>query len=626
VPWIWLAGIICLTLIWRVVFLIWVQFDLDADEAVVGLMAKHISEGRVFPIWFYGQPYMGAVEAYLTAPLMWLFGPNGLAVKISAMLFALAYVFSGWILARRILGKGVSAVFTAIYLAAPPLLLTLWSVKLRGGFVSVLALGQLILWLAHVIATEGANMRRGFFMGLLCGLGIWINLLVLPFLLAAGLYLLSRRRLINNIAPMLLCLAGLLIGAAPFWIDNLYSSGATFARLLGGQQGSLLDHLANTFGRHLPILLGEFPPWQEANTSSWLGIGIRILFGLGLIVFLYWQRKSLARFFCFSKKPTSGIEMYVLTALGFLLAAAFTHFGGKPEPRYAIVLYSLLAPICGVCLGRLWACSRLTRWLAGLAMLGLLTFNLSTIYRHDYRLPTKPVHYIRKSLRLPLDLSPVYHALELSGVKAIEADYWIGQLVNFETSERIVAVTRPQRIADYLTRFRAADRHAWIFNKPGSRKGAARKVRELSAYGIMVDTLEICGLHVVFSWDEGLAAQDWQAQASHGQEPPKAFDRNEYSRWTNGLDQQVGHWFELDLGSLRVINGIGIISATGDTPRQVCLQTSLDGETYQDLTLARLSLRWHYRFDPRPARFVRFVLTENNNRWWSIIEMYVYGQ
>ena len=30
----------------------------DADQAIVGLMAKHISEGRAFPVFFYGQSYL----------------------------------------------------------------------------------------------------------------------------------------------------------------------------------------------------------------------------------------------------------------------------------------------------------------------------------------------------------------------------------------------------------------------------------------------------------------------------------------------------------------------------------------------------------------------------------------
>ena len=47
-------------------------FDFDSDQAIVGLMAKHLSELRTFPLFFYGQHYMLAVEAWLAAPLFWL--------------------------------------------------------------------------------------------------------------------------------------------------------------------------------------------------------------------------------------------------------------------------------------------------------------------------------------------------------------------------------------------------------------------------------------------------------------------------------------------------------------------------------------------------------------------------
>ena len=57
----------------------------DADQAVVGLMAKHISEGRAFPVFFYGQSYLLALEAYLAAPLMWLLGPTEVALKLPAL-------------------------------------------------------------------------------------------------------------------------------------------------------------------------------------------------------------------------------------------------------------------------------------------------------------------------------------------------------------------------------------------------------------------------------------------------------------------------------------------------------------------------------------------------------------
>ena len=34
------------------------QSFFDSDQAIVGLMAKHLSELRAFPVFFYGQTYM----------------------------------------------------------------------------------------------------------------------------------------------------------------------------------------------------------------------------------------------------------------------------------------------------------------------------------------------------------------------------------------------------------------------------------------------------------------------------------------------------------------------------------------------------------------------------------------
>ena len=64
----------------------------DADQAVVGLMAKHISEGRAFPLFFYGQSYLLAVEAYLAAPVMWLLGPTEVALKLPLLAMNVATV------------------------------------------------------------------------------------------------------------------------------------------------------------------------------------------------------------------------------------------------------------------------------------------------------------------------------------------------------------------------------------------------------------------------------------------------------------------------------------------------------------------------------------------------------
>src|SRR4026207_2589032 len=56
------------------VFLLSPESYLDSDQAIVGLMAKHLSELRAFPVFLYGQTYMLGVEAWLAAPLFPLFG------------------------------------------------------------------------------------------------------------------------------------------------------------------------------------------------------------------------------------------------------------------------------------------------------------------------------------------------------------------------------------------------------------------------------------------------------------------------------------------------------------------------------------------------------------------------
>lgn len=64
------------------VFVIWEQAAFDSDQAIVGLMAKHLAEGRAFPLFFYGQNYLLAVEAWMAAPLFWLAGPSVAALKL----------------------------------------------------------------------------------------------------------------------------------------------------------------------------------------------------------------------------------------------------------------------------------------------------------------------------------------------------------------------------------------------------------------------------------------------------------------------------------------------------------------------------------------------------------------
>ena len=50
-----IAGLVVLR---SLVFVCWPASHFDSDQAVTGLMAKHLSELRAFPVFWYGQTYM----------------------------------------------------------------------------------------------------------------------------------------------------------------------------------------------------------------------------------------------------------------------------------------------------------------------------------------------------------------------------------------------------------------------------------------------------------------------------------------------------------------------------------------------------------------------------------------
>src|SRR6266850_552309 len=80
--WIVLAIVLGIVAARSAVFLVWPESYFDADQAIVGLMAKHLAELRAFPVFLYGQTYMLGVEAWLAAPLFVVAGASATALKL----------------------------------------------------------------------------------------------------------------------------------------------------------------------------------------------------------------------------------------------------------------------------------------------------------------------------------------------------------------------------------------------------------------------------------------------------------------------------------------------------------------------------------------------------------------
>lgn len=84
------AVLVVLVLFRSGVFVFWPEAHFDADSAVTGLMAKHVAEGRAFPLFYYGQSYLLAVDAYLAVPFFLVMGASVTALKLPLLLINVA--------------------------------------------------------------------------------------------------------------------------------------------------------------------------------------------------------------------------------------------------------------------------------------------------------------------------------------------------------------------------------------------------------------------------------------------------------------------------------------------------------------------------------------------------------
>ena len=180
-----LAGIACR--IGLLTHYTWVDGgDVDvylADEGVVGLMAKHILEGTSFPIFFYGQHYLGALEAYLAALSFAVFGMNLLTLRLVPFAVSLGLIGAVYVFTAKAYSRAAARWSTAL-VAISPMYFLQWNLKARGGFIEHVLLLFLILSLLWRYLFDGDRRPVvAFVLGLTIGIAFWVNQLVLAYML-----------------------------------------------------------------------------------------------------------------------------------------------------------------------------------------------------------------------------------------------------------------------------------------------------------------------------------------------------------------------------------------------------------------------------------------------------------
>jgi hypothetical protein len=149
-------------------------------------MAKHLSEWRGVPVFFYGQNYgFSFIEALFVSLGYKLLGFGALALKLSMLTLWTTGVLFYYAAASNISGTGRKGFWITLLLIFIPAWAR-WSMEARGGYITAFVLSSVIIFL---ISRPGASRMKWFIIGALTGLvflsqRVWvIGLIPLFFLL-----------------------------------------------------------------------------------------------------------------------------------------------------------------------------------------------------------------------------------------------------------------------------------------------------------------------------------------------------------------------------------------------------------------------------------------------------------
>jgi 4-amino-4-deoxy-L-arabinose transferase-like glycosyltransferase len=419
---------------------------LDSDEAVPGLMARHLLHGE-FPTFYWGQPYGGTPEVALTAALFGVAGSSTTALRLVPIaLYGVAGLVL-WRIGRRTIGERAAVVAALLFWIWPAYFV--WRSTREYGYYGVLLLAGLLVVLLAMRLRERPGAVDAALLGAVFGFGWWTSPQIVLVALPALVWLAWRQPRIWRYAPLIVLTACL--AAAPWLVWN---SGRHWGSLhpYGGPPSSYGFRLAGFFVDALPSTLGL----RVLFVRDWLPAPV-----LGEILFISLCIVLLAVLL----RWRSSLELLLVILLPFPFIYASSPFtGDRIEPRYLVLLAPLLALLVAPLLTNLRVAA-----VALAAALGLTVVALVRLRDSGGIAPGAP------DIRAPVELGPLVRALERHHVTRAWANYWVAYRITFQTDERIIAApTDGARYPRYNALISASERPAHVFVAGTSEEPAQR--------------------------------------------------------------------------------------------------------------------------------------------------------
>lgn len=637
---IYLVFIVLAGLVIRLLFL--ATPSMDSDQAVNGLMGRHILQGA-FPSLWYGQDYCGSIESYLISTLFILGGASRFTLNLTICLVSLFLIIGVYFLSKPLVGQR-GALLSALMTALPSYYLIFHSVLARAAYIEVPLLGTLLLIIAHrMIYREGLNAINYFLLGLISGLCIWTQLLVIFYLVPVFLLLFIRDKLLWKRSGIAFFILGILLGGLPLWSYNVIHPLATWTYLLHSSgETPFLPSLAVFFIDRFPEILGLKN--NETGTYfysiySWL---LYCLY-LGLFFFAcFLQRKNLFQLIKLRIPDDQGMILPLLFFLLFPFIFALTGFAGGGTSRYLVPLYSVL-PVLFI-----WSIQQVQRYstFLGISLLSLILFsNFLGIFQV---LPLAHPQKFRDFRDAREKENRLFDFLRQKNLKVVYTpDYWNSVRLTFDSQETILfAQPTHDRYPLYTETVDRSQRIAFLFSGDNlsfedtlRKAGGDYRKSQLYGYSLYYDFSP-----PPYRFTE-INPTNWRVVSNYTQnQTGNSFDRDISTRWSSLEPQKPGIFVEIDLGQVYSrLSKVTLLSGKAeDFPRNLRLEISQDGKKWSVIYenynhwgplfwsgphpfAHAAGDRMEVFFPPQAGRFLKLTqLGKDKNYYWSITECFIF--
>ncbi|MER5338316.1 DUF423 domain-containing protein [Micromonospora sp. NPDC002717] len=464
----------------------------NSDEATMGLAALHIARGEEFPIWFYGQAYMGTLEAYLAAPLVALTGPSVLALRLPTLALYALFLALSWRLTRRLGGDPWFALLVIGFLALGSDRVVKNQLIAGGGYPEMNPAGVALALLTVALCANGAGRRlpRWAAWALVSGLMLWVDPLLLPYILGTGTVLVVwRRRELAGRAGLVVA-GALLLGAAPMLVDSLRHGRNPLAAVLTASGGEATaswgERLYGGLVLGPPLGMGFCSPSHCATWQLWWALAFPVL--LLLAILSAWRilraaRGSTADFEALpvarngdgprpggaavgdDQRVSAAVRLALLAGAAAVLAAYVVSSAAGRTPVESSRYLSCLAVAAPALLWPLWRAARrrsgVLRVVAPAVLAAILgTAAVATVEA----IRTVPATHAEAERHRAL-----VDALVELGVRHVRGGYWTCNRLTYATGENVVCAVvddelRPgfDRLPAYRRTVAAEPDAAWV--------------------------------------------------------------------------------------------------------------------------------------------------------------------